>query len=351
VKQITVPMMQSTVAHIALAMNEPCMFWSEPGCGKTEGIYQVCLEEDVDLVDIRLGQYDSVDLRGFPDIDRETNTTVWHPPSTLPFVGNPRFQPERRKLIFLDEINGAVPQTQAIGYQLVQEGRIGEQILQPNTFIVAAGNREHDRGATNRMVLPLANRFTHYEVRPDADAWCWWAQLNGQPNELIAFMQFMPGRISNFDPQKPDKAFATGRTWAKAGRYFLNQGLSLDLKEASIHGAVGAGPASDFLGFVDVIKDVPNMASIIRSPTRVGVPDRPELLYAIATGISGTMDEKNVAKFQKYLDRMPPDFRIVAWQLALRRDKKLNPPTGKLMHTPTFETFAEEFNEIFATIG
>src|SRR5436190_18671616 len=99
-QKITINQMQSTVSHVAIGEGDPCMFWGEPGCGKTEGMHSI---PDIDVVDVRLGQYDSVDLRGFPGVDIPTNSTVWYMPSTLPFVGNPRFDPDRPKLIFLDE--------------------------------------------------------------------------------------------------------------------------------------------------------------------------------------------------------------------------------------------------------
>lgn len=44
------------------------------GCvvGKSEGIAQLAAENDAVLCDIRLSQYDSVDLRGFPGVDADS---------------------------------------------------------------------------------------------------------------------------------------------------------------------------------------------------------------------------------------------------------------------------------------
>lgn len=321
---ITIPQMAATVRHIAIGENEPCMFWGEPGCGKTEGITQVTKEEDADLVDIRLGQYDSVDLRGFPGVDPISNTTVWHMPSTLPFIGNPRFNPERKKLIFLDEINAAKPATAGVAYQLVQEGRVGEHVLQDNTFIVAAGNREKDRGVTNKMPMPLANRFTHYEVGPDAESWCFWAASQPRiPGEVLAFLQFRQPLISNFNPELTEKAFATPRSWEKAAHYFDNQTAPEDIKAASIEGAIGVAAAAEFLGFCKVIKDMPSIKDIEKDPEGTPLSERAEVRYAVAVGISGAMAATNSAKLNTYLKRMDPDFAVLAWQLAIRRNREL----------------------------
>ena len=81
---INIPQMQQVVEHVVVGENEPCWFHGEPGCGKSQGIAGAVARLGAQLIDFRLGQYDTVDFKGFPDIDRETNTTVWYMASTLP---------------------------------------------------------------------------------------------------------------------------------------------------------------------------------------------------------------------------------------------------------------------------
>lgn len=319
---INVSQLAQTIKHVVIDEAEPIMLWGPPGCGKTQGVEQACHEIGATMIDVRLGQYDSVDLRGFPNIDKDHDLTRWSKPGTLPFVGNPNFDPDKLKIVFLDEINGATLPTQGVAYQLVNEKRIGEHICQPNTYFVAAGNRESDRGATNRMATPLANRFTHFNVEPDAKTWSQWAAGAGMPPELIAFLLFRTELISTFDPTKPDKAFATPRTWDKAGRYFMRP-MPEDVKMAAIQGAVGEGPAVEFWGFVDVIKDMPSLDEIRKDPEGVEVSERPEIRYAVAAGIAGALTLETSPQFDKYLRRMDPEFGIMAWQLALKRNRQL----------------------------
>ena len=59
-------------------------------------------------------------------------------------------------ILFLDELNGASPATQAAAYQLVLTA-IGKYKLPDNVVIAAAGNRDTDKGVTYRMSKPLAN--------------------------------------------------------------------------------------------------------------------------------------------------------------------------------------------------
>jgi hypothetical protein len=68
-------------------------------------------------------------------------------------------------VLFLDELNSAAPSVQAAAYQLILNRRIGKYRMPKNVVLVAAGNRESDKGVTYRMPTPLANRFIHQEMK------------------------------------------------------------------------------------------------------------------------------------------------------------------------------------------
>ncbi len=364
---ISIPDMIDTVHYVAVGQREPCMYWGKPGVGKSKGIHKaavmllaaggltatgkLCHAAGCNrLVDIRLSQYDSVDLRGIPFVDERAPTaeelryalTTWAKPATLPFKGNPNFIEDKTPiLLFLDEINSAAPSVAAVAYQLVNDRAVGEHELMDNVVVLAAGNREQDRGVTNRMPTPLANRFTHFEVDVDVDAWCFHAQEMGWSPEGVAFMQFRKPLLCTFDPGKPDKAFATPRTWEKALNYYADARMPDHIKQAAMAGAVGEGPAAEFWGFVDVWGKMPKMSDIIAKPESVPVPEEAAMRYAVAVAISGTMDHKVVPPLAIYLERMDPEFGVLAWQLALRRD-----PT--ISGTNEFIQFSKKYRAIFA---
>lgn len=319
--QVNVTEMKEMVRNIAVTMDEPLMVWGPPGCGKSEGMAQVAEELDAVLVDIRLSQYDSVDLRGIPDV--QNGMTTWNIPATLPFVGNNNFPDDKIILLFLDEINSAQPATAAVSYQLVNDGGVGEHKLKPNVRIVAAGNREGDKGVTNRMALPLANRFTHCEVVVDADVFSLRLVEMKLPQECAAFIQFRKPLVSTFDPSKLDKAFATPRTWVKAFRYYNAKHMTDKQRHTAMAGAIGDGPASEFLGFVDVWRSITPIKDVIADPTGVAMPDKGAMSYAMAVSVSGYMSTANVRPLHTYLKRMDPEFAIMAWNLALKRDPSL----------------------------
>jgi len=324
---ITINQMKSVVSHIAMRMKMPVMVWGKPGVGKSEGMAQAAAEVDGILIDIRLSQYDSVDLRGIPVPDSEEELTIWHAPSTLPFKSNPRYNTITKPIfLFLDEINGGTLAVQAAAYQLVNDRGIGEHRLMDNVYVVAAGNREGDKGVTNRMPLPLANRFVHVEVDLSVEELSAHFTKIGLPPVLVAFLNFRKQLVSTFDPTRPDKAFATSRTWEKAGRIFADDTMPQAIKEIGICGAVGDGPASEFLGFVDVWHKVVPIREIIKDPLGCPIPQEMSMLYATAMNVSGSLDPKKpteVDALHAYLKRMDDEFVVLAWKMALTRDNDL----------------------------
>jgi hypothetical protein len=337
---ISIPEVKTFLQHVAVGMHEPVMLWGQPGVGKSEAIWQLTADNNGILCDVRLSQYDSVDLRGIP-VPTDEELTVWHAPSTLPFKCNDRFDASRMIVLFLDEINAATPAVAAVAYQLINERRVGEHELMDNVVVIAAGNREGDKGVTNRMPLPLANRFTHVEVVTDVDAFCLHLQAQQLPAIGVAFMQFRKPLLSTFDPSKPDKAFATPRTWVKALRYFANDTMPNSVKQAAIAGAVGEGPAAEFWGFVEIWKNMVSMAEIEAHPKTTELPKETAMCYAVAVAISGHMSTKNVAPLHTYLSRMDPEFVVMAWQLAVKRDPSL-------FSVPEFLKLATEFKAVFS---
>lgn len=338
---ISVPAAMELVVGVGIDMNEPLMFWGQPGVGKSAMMHQLAAMRRAPLVDIRLSQYDSVDLRGIPVPSDDTHLTSWCPPETLPFKGNPNFDEEAELiLLFLDEINSAAPAVAAVAYQLVNERRVGEHVLMDNVRIVAAGNREGDRGVTNRMPLPLANRFTHAEIVVDTEAATHHFQDIRMPAVGIAFLNFRKPLLSTFDPSKPEKAFATPRTWEKALRYFANDKLPAHVKQAAMAGAIGDGPAAEFWGFVDIWHKIIPLKEILADPVKCRLPEEPAMNYAVAVNISGSMDEKNASKLHTYLCRLDPEFVVMAWQLAVRRD-------DALFSTKEFLDFSKKYKAVF----
>ncbi len=291
------------------------------------------------ICDVRLSQYESVDLRGFPGVNKQTGFTVWHAPSTLPFVGNDEWPDDKIIILFLDEITSATPPVFSVAYQLINERRVGEHVLKPNVRIVCAGNREDDQGVVNRMPMPLCNRLTWVEAISDHNVWGEWAQAQGIDPVVIAFIHFKPILLMTYEPKKAEKVVATPRTWEKAAAYYADS-MPDDIKWAAISGAIGEGPAAEFRGFINVWRKVTPIKDIIKDPEGVPVPEEASMGYATSVSISGAMTVKTAGPLYTFLKRMPAEMCVLAWQLAGKRDPSL-------YRTPEFMDFTKRYRSVF----
>jgi hypothetical protein len=327
----------ATIDGVVFDLNDPLMVWGPPGVGKSEIARQVAAKHGALLIDIRLSQYDSVDMRGIPS--PEQGKTVWNMPSTMPFVGNDAFPDDQLILLFFDEINSAAPSVLAVAYQLINDRACGEHIFKPNVRVIAAGNREGDKGVTSKMPLPLANRLCHVELGVSAEATIDHMLETGAPAEGIAFLSWRKSLVSTFDPSKPEKAFATGRTWFKAFKVFQSN-LPGAVKRTAVAGWVGEGPALEFFAFCDMMDKVIPVSKIVADPEGCALPDELSMCYATAVSISGEMTLENAAPLHTYLQRMDPEFLVLSWQMALKRD-------DELLQAPEFLQLAKKYKALF----
>lgn len=338
-RTVTARQLANVLDDVVDLLHEPLLIHGAPGIGKSSIGRQFSERRSALHVPVLLSQYDSVDVRGFPDIDREARTTRWVPPATLPFIGNDAFPDDQPIDVFLDELGNATQAVQGVAYQLVLEGRVGEHRLKPNVRVYAATNRDGDKGATHRMVMPLNNRFTHVELVEDVESWCYWGQLNGIAPIVVAYLQWQKGHLNTFDPSRPDKAFATPRTWEKANKYYLNC-RSAETRDISIVGAIGEATAHQFFAFEQIWKALPDIKEILRNPLGVRLPEKMDQRYAATVSVSGHLSVKTATPLAQYIGRLQPEFQMLAWKLACNRDKAI-------YGIPEFITYAEQNASIF----
>ena len=165
-------------------------------------------------------------------------------------------------VLFLDEMNSAAPAVQATAYQLVLNRRVGKYKMPDNVVIVAAGNRESDKGVTYRMPAPLANRFVHMEMKVDYESWEAWAVENRIHKDVVGYIGFAKGDLYDFDPKSATRSFATPRSWSFVSE-LLDDSMSESTLTDLIAGTVGEGLALKFMAHRKVAGQMPNPADIL----------------------------------------------------------------------------------------
>ena len=249
----------------AMKAKRPVFLWGPPGIGKSDVVQQLAVElggSKEAMIDLRMAQMEPTDIRGIPFFNKENGKMDWAEPVDLPSEEFASKFPT--VILFLDEMNSAPPAVQAAGYQLILNRRVGKYRLPDNVVIIAAGNRDSDKGVTYRMPMPLANRFVHLEMRPDFAAWQLWAVNEGIHKDVVGYLSFAKQDMYDFDAKSASRAFATPRSWCFVSD-LLNDEDNIDSDSLFnlVAGAVGDGLAVKFMAHRKVAGKMPNPQEIL----------------------------------------------------------------------------------------
>jgi len=274
--------------------------WGQPGIGKSRITCQIAKEWKWQIIDLRLSLLNPIDLRGLPHLSKKKNEAIWLKPEFLPTEGE--------GILFLDELNTAPTSTQQAAYQLILDKRIGSYVFPRGWRMVAAGNREKDFAAVTRMPSPLANRLIHLNVEANIDDWKIWAQGRIDPR-IIAFLGFRPKLLATL-PREEEKAYATPRSWEFVSN-ILGLYPSVEEAEEIIMGAVGEGATKEFISYLEIYKDLPDIEKVLQGK-ETKVPKKADVLYALSSALVAKLKDNYLDNFISYTMKMPPEFATLS---------------------------------------
>jgi hypothetical protein len=292
---------KTSITH-ALKKKRPIFLWGPPGIGKSDIVKQISDSfSNSHLIDIRLSLWEPTDIKGIPYFDSNSGTMVWGAPSELP---SEEFAAQYDHIVlFLDEMNSAAPSVQAAAYQLILNRRVGTYKLPDNVMIVAAGNREADKGVTYRMPAPLANRFIHLELAVSFDDWFSWAVDNSQHKDVVGYLTFAKKDLYDFDPKSPSRSFATPRSWS-----FVSELLEDNLPETTmtdlVSGAIGEGLAVKFMAHRKVASSMPNPSDILDGKVKELNTKEISAMYSLTVSLCYELREASDKNDKKFDDKV-----------------------------------------------
>jgi len=272
------------------------------------------------FIDFRASTRDPVALMGLPDLNGDT--TRWLPPDELPQVE----RDGEDGVLFLDELNTAPPAMQAAMFGLVLDRKVGEYTLPPKWRVVAAGNRQKDKAAAQRMPSALANRFAHIAVEPDyssdhTNVHTQYFDQQGVDPKLIAFLRFRPELIHKMPEVGDQMAFPTPRSWERAAKFMAEAPMDrYDL----ISGIVGDDAATELNAFLDLYTSLPSVDQVVNDPRGTKVPDKVSARYAITSALARKVTKDTLPACITYTERMNRDFNIAFVFEAASRDASLS---------------------------
>jgi hypothetical protein len=289
----------------AFQSQRPVFLWGPPGIGKSEVVADIASELGGHMIDLRMAQMEPTDIRGIPYFNKDLGKMDWAPPVDLPDQELASQYPI--VVLFLDEMNSAAPAVQAAGYQLILNRRVGKYVLPDNVVIVAAGNRESDKGVTFRMPMPLANRFIHVEMRPDFASWQTWAVGRGIHQDVVGYLSFAKQDLYDFDAKSSSRAFATPRSWTFVSQLLQDDDIDAETLFTLVAGAVGEGLAAKFAAHRKFAAQLPEPTDILNGKVRDLAVKEVSAMYSLTTSmcyeLRDIMEQKRVER-PKLLEMM-----------------------------------------------
>ena len=308
--------------RFAIKKRRPVFLWGPPGIGKSDIVKQIGEDAGREVIDVRLALWEPTDIKGIPYYNADQGKMVWAPPAELPTNA------DSTAIIFLDELNSAPPAVQAAAYQLILNRRVGTYELPKGVDVVAAGNREGDRGVTYRMPAPLANRFVHLEMKVDFDDFQDWATLNKVHPEVVGYVGFAKQDLYDFDPKSASKAFATPRSWVFVSDLLNDDDIDNETLTNLVAGAVGDGLATKFMAHRKIAGRLPKAEDILDGKVKDLSIKEVSAMYSLTVSLCYELKdraEKKVKgwdgmadKFFRYMmDNFPTELVVMGAKTAL----------------------------------
>lgn len=284
---------------------------SSPGMGKSALMRQVCNNLQLHLIDHRMSTSEPTDMSGLPWISdglaRFMPFEELFPLESTPLVPN-----TQGWMLFLDEFNSAPRSVQAAAYKLLLDKAVGQHKLHSNVCITLAGNLDTDGAITNAIGTALQSRVVHLKMRFD------WNQFledvllaQGFSQEIIAFLSWKNEYANDFKRDHLGDTYACPRTWEFMDRLIKSGGGIKEEKIPLYAGTITSGIAVEFVQFIQVYKNIPELRTIINDPQGCPLPSDSSLRWAVISKLMSDVTEDILGPVYTYVKRFGFEFRML----------------------------------------
>lgn len=299
---------------------------SSPGMGKSSLAKQIAKKFNLKFIDIRLAQCTPEDLNGFPM--RVGNKATFVPFDQFPIVGDEVPEGYDGWLILFDELSSAGKSVQAAAYRPILDREVGSHKLHPKCAVMAAGNLMTDKAVVTAMSTALQSRVIHFEMELSLADFTEYAIEAGIDPRVIAYLQYMPNRLMDFNPDHTDKTFPCPRTWEFLSDIIKGEDVTQE-DSALLAGTVGTGDAVSFISFVEEFHLLPKFSEIVAKPKNAPIPDKESTKWAAMAMLMEKTDINSIDQVLDYVDRFSTEFQIIFFRGVAARDAKLREKSPK----------------------
>lgn len=308
---------RDTAKELAVEKGREFIEWNRSGSEKKQEIFENP-EKYFVLIDERLSEYDSSDIKGLPNFKDGKDIIEWK----IPFWAKFLTLPNSDGLLFFDEINLATPLVISSVYKIIYDRIINDNPINEKWGIVGAGNREEDHAFTHTLPAPVRDRGGEVELKsPSINDWTTWASKNGIDSKIIGFLNFKQGSMNNVDFNDNQK-FTTVRGWERLSCLIDGEKLG-NRFELICCSAIGEGIAKEFIAFCK-IQEKMNLNDMVKNPEKIREIDGKDISikYFLVSAFAEKYKNKKikfdvVMKASKVFDDLDnAEFVALLWRLC-----------------------------------
>lgn len=282
-----------------------------PGGGKTSILYDMCKQNNWNLINVHFALKPIEETGGIPTIQKitingkETLGTEWSIPDLIIKI-NELSEQHQLVVINLDDSHLLTPIHMAVLYELLTERSMRGFKIAQNAAFTMAGNFGSNKAGAKNMFSGIMNRICLYPIVADFDGWKNnFAIKNNVHRSVISFLQNNIYRKYFHEDEQIDSPWASPRAWTRLStlitQYEYAFGKYIDSEELLYiaTGHVGKSAAGEFNTYYQIYSKF-DISSILQSAENYELPeelrDRYALAYSLISYCLGVEKFKTIAK-------------------------------------------------------
>ena len=337
-----------SVAPHVLTVKKPLMLRGRHGIGKSELVYQIAKGMDLPVVERRASQMTEGDLVGLPKTDGDV--TSFCAPDWLHDACS------RPVLLFLDEVDRAIPEVRQGIFELTDSRKIFGNYLHDDTVVVAAvnGGEHGSQYQVGEMDPAELDRWTVFDVEPSVEDWLTWAKTN-TVDIVWDFINQNRSHLEHSDDFEPNKVYPSRRSWKRLNDCLVSADMVQEHNPAIFHLACGFVGFEAGVAFNDFVKNYERQVTVemildegkVEKTNDFNINDHCALIEKMdsSEAFKAELTEQQCINLANYFVSLPSEAVMKLWQ-ALGKGETVNVTTFHKTKADNGETVSGKLVQI-----
>ena len=337
-----------SVAPHVLTVKKPLMLRGRHGIGKSELVYQIAKGMELPVVERRASQMTEGDLVGLPKTDGDV--TSFCAPDWLHDACS------RPVLLFLDEVDRAIPEVRQGIFELTDSRKIFGNYLHDDTVVVAAvnGGEHGSQYQVGEMDPAELDRWTVFDVEPSVEDWLTWAKTN-TVDIVWDFINQNRSHLEHGEDFEPNKVYPSRRSWKRLNDCLVSADMVQEHNPAIFHLACGFVGFEAGVAFNDFVKNYERQVTVemildegkVEKTNDFNINDHCALIEKMdsSEAFKAELTEQQCINLANYFVSLPSEAVMKLWQ-ALGKGETVNVTTFHKTKADNGETVSGKLVQI-----